>query len=134
VCRFSYTAMFVLALAGLSAQAHHSISGMYDSSQRITITGVIAEFRFVQPHPFLVLETDAGKTERQRWHLELDNHRELVPIGITEDSFKPGDKVIVSGSPARNGTERLYIRQLDRPADGLRYEAPGFQPSISVVP
>ena len=126
--------MFVLALAGLSAHAHHSISGMYDNSQRATIAGVIAEFHFVRPHPFLVLNGNAGKTGPQRWHLEMDNHRELVQIGITEDTFEPGDEVIVSGSPARNGAERLYVRQLDRLADGLRYEAPGFRPSISTVP
>lgn len=125
--------MFVLALGGLSAQAHHSISGMYDSSQRVTVAGVIAEFRFIQPHPFLVLDADAGKATAQRWHLEMDNHRELVPIGITKATFKPGDEVIVSGDPARNGAERLYIRLLDRPADGLRYEAPGFHPSISAT-
>ena len=132
--RLSYPAMFLLALVGLSAHAHHSIAGMYDRAQRTTVAGVITEFRFVQPHAFLLLAADAGKTEPQRWYLEMDNHRELVQVGVTKDTFKPGDEVIVTGDHARDGKERLYVRQLDRPADGLRYEAPGFHPSISAAP
>ena len=83
---------------------------------------------FVQPHPFIVLVADTGKAEPQRWHLELDNHRELVQVGVTKDTFRPGDEVIVTGDPARDGNERLYIRKLHRPLDGLRYDAPGFHP------
>ena len=132
--RSSQAAILVLALAGFSAQAHHSIAGMYHRDQQVTVTGVIAEFRFVQPHAFLVLDADTGKTEPQRWHLELDNHRELVQVGVTKDTFRPGDEVIVTGDRARDGNERLYVRQLHRPSDGLRYDAPGFSPSISTAP
>ena len=131
--RLFYFPMLVLALARSPTHAHHSIAGMYHRDQQVTVTGAIGEFHFVHPHPFIVLVADTCKTEPQRWHLELDYHRELMQVGVTKDTFRSGDEVIVTGDPARDGKERLYIRRLHRPVDGLRYDAPGFQPSISTV-
>ena len=128
--RWSCFGILALALAGFPAQAHHSIAGMYHRDQQVSLSGVIVEFRFVQPHAFLVLDADPDETGPQRWHLEMDNHRELVQVGVTAETFGPGDEVIVSGDRARNGQQRLYLRQLHRPADGLRYEQPGFRPSL----
>src|SRR5206468_10578481 len=35
---------------------HHSLAGMYDSSREIKMDGVVSEFHFVNPHPFLVVD------------------------------------------------------------------------------
>ena len=123
----------LLSLTGSAAQAHHSVIGMYDPAMQVTLTGVVAEFHFVRPHPYLVLDADPGETGSWRWHLEFDNHRELANIGVTEDTFSLGDEVIVTGDYVRNGTERMYVRELHRPDDGLLYECPGFRPRLKVV-
>ena len=36
-------------LLGVSLGAHHSIAAVYDSSKRVTLTGVVRAFRFVDP-------------------------------------------------------------------------------------
>ena len=46
-----------LALPVLGAYAHHSIAGVYDSSRQVTIEGIITQFHFINPHPFVVMET-----------------------------------------------------------------------------
>lgn len=129
----------LLCLALLTAsphavlRAHHSIAGVYDSNQRVTVDGVVAEFAFVNPHPFVVVDVvDGGRS--QSWRLELDNRFELVGIGMSADTLKPGDRIVVTGSRARNGTRGLYVRQLDRPADGFRYEQVGASPRIRTSP
>jgi hypothetical protein len=66
----------------------------------------------------------------QQWRLEMDNRRELVDVGMTETTFKPGDRVVVRGNPAREKSQGLYIRKLDRPADGFQYEQVGGSPAI----
>ena len=43
-----------------------------------------------------------------------------------------GDRVVVTGSLGRTEPRTLYIRQLDRPADGFRYEQVGSTPRVSV--
>ncbi len=130
----------VLCLALLVAaiptalRAHHSIAGVYDSSQPVTVEGVVAEFAFVNPHPYVVVDVPEGGGRSQPWRLELDNRFELVGIGMTTDTLKPGDRVVVTGSRARNGTRSLYVRRLDRPADGFRYEQVGASPRIRTSP
>lgn len=118
-----------LVLASASLVAHHSISAVYDDNRRVSIDGVIAEFRFVQPHPFILVDvTDGGRTTR--WQLELDNLRELSAIGITADTLKPKERITVSGSPGRTNPASLYVRSLQRPSDGFFYEQVGGTPRI----
>jgi hypothetical protein len=110
----------------LAFAMHHSIAGVYDSTRQVTIEGLIAEFHFVNPHPFVVLDV-----KNERWKLEMDNLSELVEVGMTKYTLKPGDRVVVSGSPARSTPpQSLYIMKLDRPADGFRYEQVGTSPRV----
>jgi uncharacterized protein DUF6152 len=109
---------------------HHSIAGYYDSSRQIMLEGVITEFRFVNPHPFLIVDVD-----HQPWKLEMDNLSELVDVGMSKETFKAGDRVIVRGNRAREKSQQgLYIQRLDRPADGFRYEQIGTSPRINFKP
>jgi hypothetical protein len=127
------TGLACLALSGV-AGAHHSLYGVYDPNREVTVEGVIAEFHFVSPHPYVSADILAnGRTAR--WRLELDNRHELVDIGISDTTLKPGDRIVVSGNPGR-GTpmQSLYVRALDRRTDGFRYEQVGSSPRARFVP
>ena len=115
-----------------TAAAHHSISAMYDSANRRTFETEIAEFQFVNPHPYVVVTADPeGTGAPQRYKLEMDNRHELVAIGMSAEMLKPGDRVTVTGSVSRTTPFALYLWQLDRAADGLHYEQIGFDPHLS---
>jgi|KBSSwiStaDraftv2_1062776.scaffolds.fasta_scaffold919022_1 hypothetical protein len=120
-----------LAAGGAPANAHHSIAAAYDSAKHLTLEGAIAEFHFVNPHPFLVIDVTAQNGVRESWRLEMDNRSELAEIGITSDTFRPGDRVVVSGNAGRTEPRTLYLYRLDRAADGLRYEQVGYSPKIT---
>ena len=122
-----------VALAVSPVQGHHSVIGMYNPEMKVTLTGVVAEFHFVGPHPYVVLDADPDETGSWRWRLEFDSRRELASVGVTENTFRPGDELVVTGDYARDGTEKMYVRELHRPEDGLLYECPGFRPSLKVV-
>ena len=105
---------------------HHSIAGVYDNTRQVTIDGVVAEFHFVNPHPFVVVDTN-----NEHWKMEMDNLSELVEVGMTKFTLKPGDRVVVSGKPARSTPpQSLYIMKMDRPSDGFRYEQIGTSPRV----
>ena len=123
-----------LVLGGVAADAHHSISAAYDSSRRVTIEGIVTRFHLVNPHPFLVVDVQDGGGEVQPWRLEMDNLHELAAIGITASTFRSGDRVVVTGSPARSEPHSLYTRRLDRPADGFWYEQVGPNPRVGTNP
>src|SRR5688572_26278694 len=124
-------ALVAAALAAGGAEAHHAISAVYDSGRPVTVEGVVTSFEFVNPHPFLVIAVGTGTDDRESWRLEMDNRFELAGIGVTADTLKPGDVVVVTGSSGRTTPRTLYIRRLDRPADGFRYEQVGSRPCIN---
>jgi hypothetical protein len=123
-------AAVALASASFAVSAHHSISAVYDGARQQRIEGVVAEFQFVNPHPFVIVTVDA-EGSGESWRLEMDNRFELAGIGMTSATLKPGDRVVVTGSPGRTEPRTLYIRQLDRPADGFRYEQVGSRPRVN---
>jgi hypothetical protein len=87
-----------VACASMVVQAHHSIAGVYDTSRQVTVEGVVTAFRFVNPHPFLVIDVRDTAQKPQPWRLEVDNRWELVEIGVTAETWKAGDWVVVTGS------------------------------------
>lgn len=117
-------------LATSGVHAHHSISGVYDTARTTTIEARVVEFRFVNPHPVVVVEV-AGASGPQTWQLEMDNRFELVAIGMDDATFAPGDRIVAAGSLGRSDGQRLYVRRLERPADGLLYEQRGMTPSLA---
>jgi hypothetical protein len=125
-----------LALAAVwsgAAEGHHSFANIYDSEQTVTLNATVREFQFIHPHPFLVVEVMTESGTRQTWRGEMDNRFELEAIGITRITFRPGDRVIVRGSPGRNQAFIFYLWRLDRPADKVRYQQVGSTPSFDKV-
>ena len=118
-----------LVLCGVAADAHHSISSVYDSSRPVTLDGLVAEFQLINPHPFLIITVNSG-TGAQQWRGEMDNRYELAEIGVTAATFRPGERVVVKGSLGRTEPRSVYILRLDRPADGFWYEQVGQSPKI----
>jgi hypothetical protein len=119
-----------LLLGAFTAEAHHSISGMYDTRRDVRVEGVVTQFEFINPHSFITLEVPERGRAPQRWRVELDDRGELSDIGMTAQTLQPGDRVIVVGSPARREANRLYLDRLDRPADGYSFEQVGGRPRL----
>jgi hypothetical protein len=82
-------------------------------------------------------ESDRDRTDgaviTASWELEMDNRGELSRIGLSAETFKPGERVLVRGSRAQSGGRALYLRRLDRPADGFWYEQRGSTPYAGVA-
>ena len=127
--RAAAIAVSAMLTSTAAVSAHHSIAGMYDSTRQATVDGIIIRFDFVNPHPFVWVEVRSG-TAVEAWQLELDNRRELSDIGFSADTLRPGDRIVAAGSPARRETHRMYVRRLDRPADGFGYEQVGTRPRL----
>ena len=128
--RWILSSVLGLALCGASVTAHHSISAVYDSNRPVKVEGVVAQFQFTNPHPLLMIDVTDAKGEVRQWRLEMDNRSELAAVGVTAETLKPGDRIVVSGSLARSHANGLYIRRLDRPADGFWYEQVGSSPRV----
>ena len=68
-----------LVFASSAAEAHHSIAAVYDGARQQRLEGVVAEFQFVNPHPFVIVTVEQDGAE-ESWRLEMDNRFELADV------------------------------------------------------
>src|SRR5678815_3398277 len=118
-------AMLTLVLAAvllscITAYAHHSFASTYDETKKITVEGKLVQFLFRNPHSFVhVMAPDEDGT-MQRWAIEWGGAGQLGGQGVTRETLKPGDKVVITGNPGRNPADhRVRMVSLRRPSDGF---------------
>ena len=108
---------------GVSAYAHHSFAATYFEDKRVTIEGELVQFLYRNPHSFVHVEVKDSKTgETVRWAVEWGAGGQLGRQGVTRETLKPGDHVIVVGNPGRNDEDhRLRMVNITRPSDGWKW-------------
>jgi hypothetical protein len=91
----------ILLVSAVSARAHHSGAGV-DRTRTTTVTGVVKEFRWTNPHSWIDLEvTDAKGTAL--WSVEMNPPPFLIRAGWKSSTLKAGDRVSVTLNPIRTG-------------------------------
>jgi len=97
----------VSACAGLSlllassTWAHHSQSE-YDLRGKVEVEGAVTKVDWRSPHAWIYVDVTTDKGEKVNWSFELPSPVTLMRRGWTRDSLKPGDRVKVTGAPAKN--------------------------------
>jgi hypothetical protein len=108
-----------VTVAALTLSAHHSFSAYYFEEQSVTLEGVVQEFQYRSPHAILTFAVLDGQGQTRTYAAEWANPNRLNRQGITRDTLKPGDAVIVTGSPGRTAAEyKMHLKGIRRPADG----------------
>ena len=116
-----------VSIAGLAATVgslfgHHSFAATYKETENQKIEGTVVQFLFRNPHSFLHIEAPDEKGVIQTWAVEWGGGGQLSRQGVTRDSLKSGDHVIVIGQPGRNPEDhRLRMVNVTRPVDGWKW-------------
>ena len=96
----------LVTLAALWAAAplagHHSGAGV-DRTRTVTVTGVVKEFRWTNPHSWIDLEVPGDKGTTAIWSIEMNPPPFLIRAGWKSSTLKGGDKVSVTLNPIRSG-------------------------------
>jgi hypothetical protein len=122
VKRLLVTLAIAAAFVALPVYAHHSFAAHYFEDQLTSIEGELADFEYRSPHAWVHVMVKDASGEMQQYSAEWSNPNRLTQQKITKDTLKPGDYVIVRGSPGRNTSERkLHLKGIERPADGWRW-------------
>ena len=112
---------FAMAVSPV-AFSHHSFAAYYFEDQSVTIEGTVVEFAYRSPHAWVYVDVADAKGGATRLGAEWANPNRLTRDGITVDSLKPGDRVVITGSPGRNaGENRVHLKRIERPADGWHW-------------
>jgi hypothetical protein len=93
----------LVALASIPARAHHG-TGTYDSTKSVTLSGVVTEFAFTNPHAALYFDAKDESGKIVNWAIEMNSPGVLRRAGWTKATFKAGDQITITVRPAKAGT------------------------------
>ncbi len=91
-----------LLLASGPMLAHHS-SAMYDADHPVTLAGTVTEFRFINPHVQIHFEVQDENGKMVKWMAGSEPPVRLFREGWNKETLKPGDQIIMTCAPAKDG-------------------------------
>lgn len=116
--------LLITALLGatlpVAVLAHHSFQASYDMESLVEIKGTLMQLNFRNPHSSVMVLAPDATGKMQRWGIEWGGASLLQRQGLTRDSFKPGDEVVITGQPGRDaGDFRMRMQTIQRTSDGF---------------
>ena len=112
------SAILMLA-AGTAAFTHHSVSGQFDTTKSVTITGVITRVDWVNPHIYVMMDGKDTSGAAAQWALETIPTAMARKAKLTKEMLagKQGETITVTGHPSRDGRKSAWVLKITY-ADG----------------
>ena len=106
--------MALLVCIALPIHAHHSASGLFDMGKSVSVEGVVTEVWFQNPHSRYYMSVEGDDGAASLWEVETMSPNWFIRRGWDEDTVVVGTRIRAQGPPARDGSNRLLLRILDR--------------------
>lgn len=110
-------------LAAAPVLAHHSFAAEFDSSKPVTMRGYVTKIEWTNPHVWFYLNVKDEKGVISNWGFEMGPPHGLQTRGWERNTMKIGQEVIVNGSLAKNGSNRVNARDVTVAATGTKLGA-----------
>ena len=101
-CLLIFAAAVAAFAVSAPLSAHHG-NAAFDSGKKVTMKATVTEWFWANPHCFLSFDVKEDNGQVVRWIVETQAPPNIVPIGFSKQSFKPGDEVTVTLEPVKNG-------------------------------
>lgn len=101
----------VLATMAAPVVAHHGDTN-YDLAVPFSITGIVVEFRFINPHMQITLDVTDPDGKVAKWVAQGTSPNMLVYRGWSATVLKPGDKVTLNGNRSKNGSTTMKFNSV----------------------
>ena len=130
--RLRTIALSIVVMGGLLATvapvvAHHSFAAEFDSAKPITLRGYVTKIEWTNPHVWIYLDVKDDKGVKTNWGFEMGPPHLLQGSGWNREKLQLGDELIVDGSRAKNGTNKMNARTVKFAATGLSLQAASSQ-------
>jgi hypothetical protein len=113
------------AAAAGPATAHHSYAA-FDRTKQVTLTGVVKEFQWNNPHAWIQIVVLDQRGRETEWGLECGSPNMMARTGWKRTTLAVGDKVVAVANPLKNGRPNGALVRITLP-DG-RVLGPGDAP------
>lgn len=106
----TFQSLFIALYPGL-AIGHHGWAE-FDEKAEITKEGTVTDFHYVNPHCVVEFDVRDEKGRAQKWQGEFSNPGVLSRRGWNAASLEAGEKLKITGHPARNGVPALHVTKI----------------------
>lgn len=108
--KFGWLAYIVVAagltVGSLPLSAHHG-TAEYDNTKTISLQGTVTALQYLNPHALILFTVKDDKGQTAEWTAELQSPNLLSRRGWSRSTLKPGDQVIITGRPVKNGAKAM---------------------------
>ena len=116
------TALAMISMVAGSVHAHHSFA-MFEMDKDVTYTGVVLEYKWVNPHVHITVDIKPGPSVDRAtvgtWDVEGGSTNIMGRQGWTRATFKAGDAITLVGHPMKDGSKGISLFYAIMP-DGKR--------------
>jgi len=95
-----------LMVGSLPLSAHHG-TAEYDNTKTISLQGTVTALQYLNPHALILFTVKDDKGQTAEWTAELQSPNLLSRRGWSRSTLKPGDQVIITGRPVKNGAKAM---------------------------
>lgn len=81
---------------------HHSAE-MFEREKTVTLSGTVKEFRYINPHSWLIVDIENEDGSITTWGFEAEGPQDLMHGGVRKSDLPPGARITVTGRPMRDG-------------------------------
>jgi hypothetical protein len=110
-------ALLLLAAPGL-VSAHHSTVVNFDSNHEISVSGVLTEIRWLNPHSRFRIDVKNAQGKVEEWLVEMGAMNTMTRAGFPMDRFMIGQTVTIVGAAGRR--DRAVLLREVVLADGTK--------------
>jgi hypothetical protein len=107
--KMSVALLVSFAVMGVPLFAHHGTGVAYEVDKTVTLKGTVTEWIWANPHCGILFDVTDDKGQVTHWGAELSNPHQLSLAGFSKDVLKPGDKITLTGNPAKSGAPRINL-------------------------
>ena len=101
----------VLLLVSGRLWAHHG-GVQYDTKHAVTVTGMVTEFLFTNPHVQIHFDVKDETGNVEKWVAETASPQRLFSFGWNAKTLKAGDKITVTGAQLKDGQKIVSVIKL----------------------
>ena len=118
------TAVVLAGLAVLLSQAplwaHHAFAAEFDEKKPVKfLDATVTRVQLINPHSWIYVDVKMPNGTTENWAIEAGSPNILLRRGITRDTLKVGQKLVVDGYQSKDGSHRANGRDLTLP-DGTK--------------
>jgi len=100
--------------------AHHAFAAEFDEKKPVKfLDATVTRVQLINPHSWIYVDVKMPNGTIENWAIEAGSPNILLRRGITRDTLKVGQKLVVDGYQSKDGSHRANGRDLTLP-DGTK--------------